>query len=211
LTNHDRRTIALAIALSALAGYVDALGFLSFGNFFVSFMSGNSTRLAVGLAAGDLRYAVLTCGVIALFVLGVVVGTLVGSRSLRRRPAVLTLVAALLASAACFHAFGLPRFGIAAMLLAMGAENAVFQRDGEVSIGLTYMTGTLVKLGQRLAAVLRREPQAAWAPYLMLWVGLVVGATLGGVAHAHVGLAGLWIGSVAALLLAWISRTLTSE
>jgi uncharacterized membrane protein YoaK (UPF0700 family) len=130
LTNQDRRTIALAVALSALAGYVDALGFLSFGNFFVSFMSGNSTRLAVGLAAGDLRYAVLACGVIALFVLGVVFGTLAGSRSVRRRPAVLALVSALLATAACFHAFGLPRFGIGAMLLAMGAENAVSSGRG---------------------------------------------------------------------------------
>lgn len=30
-------------------GYVDAVGFMMTGGFFVSFMSGNSTRLAVGL------------------------------------------------------------------------------------------------------------------------------------------------------------------
>src|SRR3546814_9729783 len=34
---------------------------------------------------------------------------------------------------------------------AMGAENGVFLRDREVSIGVTYMTGTLVRVGQKLA------------------------------------------------------------
>src|SRR3546814_16057259 len=33
----------------------------------------------------------------------------------------------------------------------MGAENGVFLRDREVSIGVTYMTGTLVRVGQKLA------------------------------------------------------------
>jgi uncharacterized membrane protein YoaK (UPF0700 family) len=30
----------------------------------------------------------------------------------------------------------------------------VFQRNGDVGVGLTYMTGTLVKTGQRIAAAL---------------------------------------------------------
>ena len=33
---------------SALAGFVDAVAFIQSGGFFVSFMSGNSTRMAVG-------------------------------------------------------------------------------------------------------------------------------------------------------------------
>lgn len=37
---------------------------------------------------------------------------------------------------------------------AMGAENGLFLRDGEVSIGLTYMTGSLVRMAQRLAGAL---------------------------------------------------------
>ena len=43
------------VALSTLAGYVDATGFLMLGGFFVSFMSGNSTRLGVGLIEGTPR------------------------------------------------------------------------------------------------------------------------------------------------------------
>src|SRR5216683_1717023 len=48
----SRRNISLACALSALAGYVDGIGFLHLGGLFVSFMSGNSTRMGVSLAEG---------------------------------------------------------------------------------------------------------------------------------------------------------------
>jgi uncharacterized membrane protein YoaK (UPF0700 family) len=43
----SRRNVALACALSALAGYVDGIGLSHLGGLFVSFMSGNSTRMGV--------------------------------------------------------------------------------------------------------------------------------------------------------------------
>ncbi len=46
----DLRNLILALALSALAGFVDGIGFLHLGGLFVSFMSGNSTRMSVSLA-----------------------------------------------------------------------------------------------------------------------------------------------------------------
>src|SRR5689334_8967098 len=49
----SRQNILLACALSALAGYVDGIGLLHLGGLFVSFMSGNSTRMAVSLADGQ--------------------------------------------------------------------------------------------------------------------------------------------------------------
>jgi uncharacterized membrane protein YoaK (UPF0700 family) len=48
----SRRNIALACALSTLDGYVDGIDFLHLGGLFVSFMSGNSTRMGVSLADG---------------------------------------------------------------------------------------------------------------------------------------------------------------
>jgi uncharacterized membrane protein YoaK (UPF0700 family) len=64
------RNIVLACALSALAGYVDAIGFLHLGGLFVSFMSGNSTRMGVSLAEGHFQAAAEALGLIVLFVLG---------------------------------------------------------------------------------------------------------------------------------------------
>jgi uncharacterized membrane protein YoaK (UPF0700 family) len=40
------------------------------------------------------------------------------------------------------------------MALAMGTENAIFERDGKIQVGLAYMAGTLAKAGQHLATAL---------------------------------------------------------
>jgi len=80
----------------------------------------------------------------------------------------------------------------------MGVENAVFQRDGEIVVGLTYMTGTLAKLGQKLALAISGGDRFAWLPHLGLWLGLVGGGILGALDFAWIGLDGLWIATAAA-------------
>ena len=94
--------------------------------------------------------------------------------------------------------------GVGRMLLlaaAMGAENTVFERRGEVAIGVTYMTGTLVKLGQHIAAALTGGARFGWVRYLGLWLGLVAGATAGAFCFAALGRSAIWIAAGAALLL----------
>lgn len=206
MTRYDRRAIALAIALSTLAGYVDATGFLSAGGIFVSFMSGNSTRLGIAVARGQWDNVLLIVEVVGLFVLGVTLGTLLARRVGRwRKPVILLLVAALLTVAAAAQEVHLSRLGMGAMLLAMGAENAIFQRGGEVSIGLTYVTGALVRVGQRIAAIVDGGARWAWSPYALLWLGLVVGAASGAYIHNVYPLVGLWPAVAYALILAGIA------
>ncbi|WP_425997981.1 YoaK family protein [Caulobacter sp. DWR1-3-2b1] len=199
VTGYDFRVRTVAICLASLAGYIDALGFMELGGFFVSFMSGNSTRLAVGMTA-DLANAALAASLILTFLLGVIAGSLVARFAKHhRRAAVMSFVAALLFTAASLNAVGFQHAAIVAMGLAMGAENTVFERDGEVSIGLTYMTGALVKLGQRLAIALTGGSKTAWGPYFLLWSGLVGGAVLGSSAYAHLGLKALWPAAIASV------------
>jgi len=198
MLRHTRDLRGFAVSLALLAGYVDALGFLKLGGFFVSFMSGNSTRLGVGLAHGPAD-AAIAVSLITSFVVGVILGTFVGRvRKIRRGPAVLFLVAALLATAASADLWGIPGFAVLVMAAAMGAENAVFERNGEVSIGVTYMTGTLVKLGQRICDALLGGDRLAWVWYLLLWLGLVIGATIGTLIYPRLGLQGLWIAAAVA-------------
>jgi uncharacterized membrane protein YoaK (UPF0700 family) len=205
MTRYDNRVRLLATGLSAVAGYVDAIGFLSLGGFFVSFMSGNSTRLGVGLADGSMN-ALIAAALIATFVTGVVIGSVIGRLAkVWRRPAVLGLVAVLLAIAASLDTVSQTRAAVIAMGLAMGAENAVFERDGEIHISLTYMTGTLVKVGQRLASIPFGGAPLAWTPYFLLWLGLTTGAVAGAIAYTRLGLAGLWIAAVAAGLCAFVA------
>lgn len=207
MKDYRRRDVALAAALSGVAGYVDAIGFLKLGGFFVSFMSGNSTRLGVGLATGHWEAAVTALSLIALFVAGVVLGALAARwAGEERRSVVMALEALLLAGAAGLILGGFDKVGVAAMVLAMGAENAVFQRNGDVGVGLTYMTGALVKAGQRIAAALTGGDRWAWGPYALLWAGLTLGGALGAAAYLRFGVLALWGAAVVVGALALLRR-----
>ena len=206
MKDYRRREVALAAGLSAVAGYVDAIGFLKLGGFFVSFMSGNSTRLGVGLATGQWATVRTALALIGLFVAGVVLGALVARRAGEgRRSVVLALEAALLAASAGLFTTGFEVAGVAAMVLAMGAENAVFQRNGDVGVGLTYMTGALVKAGQRIAAALTGGDRWAWGPYALLWIGLTAGGALGAAAFLRLGVVAVWAAAAVLGVLALVS------
>lgn len=195
----------LAVCLAMLAGFVDAIAFLQLGGFFVSFMSGNSTRLGVGLALAP-QAAAIAGLLIGAFVIGVAAGSLLSRRAGRhRRQVILFGVAAALGSAAVAHAGGLSLPAAALMALAMGATNAVFERDGESRFGVTYMTGALVKLGQGLAAAASGGPRWTWLAYLFLWLGLTVGAGTGALTYGYFGGKALWAASAVAGLLALVA------
>jgi uncharacterized membrane protein YoaK (UPF0700 family) len=195
MTPYDRR---LGAALSGIAGYVDAIGFLMSGGFFVSFMSGNTTRMGIGLA-GAIYQAALAGGLIFAFVAGAVFGALVGhAAGARRRVVSLGLVTALLATGAALAALGAGTPAVLVVALAMGAVNTVLADDGEVKVGLTYMTGNLVKLGLAIAAALRGERATRWLQHLALWLGLLAGAALGALAFMALRTGALWL-AVAAM------------
>jgi uncharacterized membrane protein YoaK (UPF0700 family) len=198
----SRRNILLACALSALAGYVDGIGFLQLGGLFVSFMSGNSTRMGVSLAAGQWLPAAEALGLIALFVVGAALGSLIvlGRNAYCQCWLLLAEGGLLVASALCY-AFGLPNTAVAAIVLAMGLENAVFQIDGGAGLGLTYVTGALVKVGQQIVAALTGGPRFGWLPNLLLWAALVAGSLCGALAYHWINLAAIWFAAGSALAL----------
>jgi uncharacterized membrane protein YoaK (UPF0700 family) len=204
----DSRGVALACALSGLAGYVDGIGYLYLGGLFVSFMSGNSTRLGVTLAQGQWVNAAEALGLIVLFVIGAGLGCLIVlGRGANRQPRVLLAETLLLVTAALCNTIGLPNVAIALIALAMGLENSVFQVEG--GLGLTYVTGTLVKVGQLAAIALRGGARWAWVPNLLLWAALVVGSLCGALAYYWIHLAAIWFAAGAALALSGVSAFLT--
>jgi uncharacterized membrane protein YoaK (UPF0700 family) len=201
----SRRNVALACALSAVAGYVDGVGFLHLGGMFVSFMSGNSTRLGVSLAEGQWSHAAETAGLIALFVTGAAAGSLlVVGRARYGQCWVLLTETLLLAAAAASYELGLPGLAVVAMVLAMGLENAVFQIHGGAGLGLTYVTGALVKVGQLIAAALTGGSRWAWLPNLLLWAALVTGAVGGALAYRSINLSAIWFAAGTVLILGGI-------
>lgn len=184
MTRYPAPLAAAAVALAALAGFVDAVAWIELAGFFASFMSGNSTRVAIGIATGDWGAVRIGGALVLMFLSGVIAASVVGHRFAGRHKAPVMLVVTIALTAAACAAWWSQRMAPLLLLaFAMGAENGVFNRDGEVSIGLTYMTGTLVRMGQRIAATLMRVPgDTAWGPYLMLWLGFVCGGVLGALA-----------------------------
>ena len=207
MRGHPPRHVAAAFLLAGVAGFVDGIGFLHLGGIFVSFMSGNSTRLGVDVAALDWATAAKVGGILLTFVLGCGLGSLVGRHGQPgRRRHVLALVGGLLAASPLLHLAGVEMAAMAAMVLAMGAENAVFQKDSDPGIPLTYMTGALVKVGQRLAGALDGRDRWAWVPNLLHWLSLTTGALLGATTFALIGLYGLGLASAVVLAVAATRR-----
>lgn len=175
---YDLPRRSLAYGIAGLAGFVDAAGFLAAGGYFVSFMSGNTTRLGVEAAARS-PAALVPILLIVCFVSGVAAGAVVAERSGAPKRSVLMLSTLLIAAGAVSHALGLIALFVGASALAMGAINNAFRREGEVAVGVTYMTGALVRFGQGLAARFMGRPAPGALAHLLLWASLAAGAVLG--------------------------------
>lgn len=199
---YDPARQRLALGLAGLAGLVDATGFVVAGGYFTSFMSGNTTRLGVELSENP-ALALTPLGLIAAFLAGVIGGALIGRRAGgRRKQVLLGLIALALGSAAALLAADLATAFLMLSAMAMGIANNVFSRDGEVTVGVTYMTGALVRFGQGIAARLAGQPLASTRGYGLLWSALAAGAAAGGALSWH---APLWaaIAATGLALLLW--------
>lgn len=210
MSRTEKPFVALAVALSGLAGFVDALAFTSLGGFFASFMSGNSTRLGVGLGTAHFQDAAMAGALIMSFVAGVIVGSVVERAYAHwRQPAVMVGVTLFLTCAAILSSLAPGPLVLLFLASAMGMENSVFTRQGEVSVGLTYMTGTLVRAGQRLAGALMGDADRwGWLRWLVLWLGFVCGVVLGASAQQALRWDALWFAPPAAAALTWVAAIL---
>lgn len=192
----DRNARILAVGFAAMAGMVDAIGFLASGGFFLSFMSGNSTRLSVGVVEGAPHVGMVALLLLS-FVGGVVAGSLIGRRNIlahaQRQAFILIIISLLLFAAPLIAGLGYLLVGLCLAAFCMGLENTLFEREGSVSFGLTYMTGALVKIGQGLATMISGGPRLDWVPYLLLWLGLISGAAVGALMFGIFGYNSLWL------------------
>ncbi|MBK5000963.1 DUF1275 domain-containing protein [Pseudomonas sp. S31] len=196
--------LGLVAGLSVLAGMTDAIGLLALGDF-VSFMSGNTTRLAVAISEADIALVLRLSGAIVGFVVGNALGVILARAFRRRAWPVLLVVAALLAGAAAWP-FAASFPALLATTLAMGMINAVVEQVNGLPIGLTYVTGALSRFGRGLGRWLLGERRSGWRVQLVPWAGMLLGAALGAWLQHHLGLQALAGSCALACLLALVSR-----
>jgi uncharacterized membrane protein YoaK (UPF0700 family) len=207
-----RNAELLAAALAMIAGFIDAYGIITYG-VFVSFMSGNTTQTGYQAAEGLFGPASRAALAILFFVVGSFAGTfLVQAAGRLARRAVFGVVAATLAELVGLTHFGFLTvgFGIAIVSVAMGVMNSALSRVGAQSVSLTFVTGTLSRVGSHLAQAASHAPltdaQGPWDTHLRralmlsrIWAGFFAGAVLSGAATP---LYGAWVLSAPALILA---------
>jgi len=184
--------LGTGLLLTGLAGYVDALGFVRLGGLYTSFMSGNTTQLAVLGAQVELHRMVLPAILIFAFLTGSVLGSglaiLVPARW--ATPTVLAYEA-LLILAGLGLGLASPELGLAAFFIAvaMGSQNAVLTQVTGFRAGTTFVTGALFSLGQKIAQALTRTGNPlGWIGDALVWVSLLVGALMGAHAYQQFGL-----------------------
>jgi uncharacterized membrane protein YoaK (UPF0700 family) len=171
-----------------LAGLLGATAFTHSAGYFLTFMTGNSERAVLGFFRHESWLSITATSLLAAFVGGVVIASLCRRHiwvAHPHGPTVLTTFCLLTAVAvdalaggwSADHVSFVPILFVA---FGIGALNTSFVRDGEVSIPLSYVTGTLVKLGQGIERHLSGGVAAAWLGYFLLYVSFLAGATIGG-------------------------------
>ncbi|WP_207863928.1 YoaK family protein [Pseudomonas sp. 58(2021)] len=195
--------LAMVAALSVLAGMTDAIGFMASGDF-VSFMSGNTTRLAVAISDGDVSLTVRLVILVATFVFGNALGVVIGRLGGRRALPLLLCIATLLCGAAAWPSdVQLP--ALLAAIVAMGMLNAAVEEVNGLAVGLTYVTGALSRFGRGLGRWIMGERRNGWRVQLVPWSGMFIGAILGAVLEHHLGLKALYASGLLAALIGLVS------
>ena len=163
--------------LSLTAGSADAVGYMGFGRVFTSNMTGNVVLLGIDMGEGHLAAASRTVFVLAIFVLGVAAGALLG-RNVRERdwPRLAARMIGLEKIALVLFAIGWaicagtrnPLIdGLLLFLLtfALGLQSAAMNRLSAPGVSTTAITGTLTVLVTGLVELIlptSPKPEGTW-------------------------------------------------
>jgi uncharacterized membrane protein YoaK (UPF0700 family) len=178
----------LSWVLAVLAGVLGATAFTHSAGYFVTFMTGNAQRAVLGYFSGDVLLSVTAALLILCFVVGVAVASVCRRHfwvAHPHGPTVLTTFS-LVAATALDIVIGrwdqseLDFTPILLVVFGIGALNTSFVKDGEVSIPISYVTGTLVKMGQGIERHIAGGKAADWLGYFLLFASFTLGATVGG-------------------------------
>ena len=198
----------LSWVLAALAGVLGATAFTHSAGYFVTFMTGNAQRAALGYFRHDVRLSITAALLMPCFVAGVVIASVCRRRfwvAHPHGPTVLTtfsLIAATVVDVVDegWEADLLDFAPIMLVVFGVGALNTSFVKDGEVSVPLSYVTGTLVKMGQGIERHIAGGTAADWLGYFLPFASFVAGAAVGGVIGLVVN--GTWMLVVASVMCA---------
>ncbi len=216
--HHPSGPLVLAVTLAGVAGFVDAHLFLHVTNVFVANMSGNMVRAGISTGSADWAIAGGSVAALIAFSAGVVVAISHHDRQLRRdgrvRPDDLVVVEALLVlSLPIIVMVGDVEFSnrpdaihvvvIAIGAFSMGIQASSLRRVGSIAVATTYGTGTVVRIGEKVALALRRAERTSVgrrSATVAVLVGVLAGYVGGAAAASALGASPLLLFVPTALL-----------
>jgi uncharacterized membrane protein YoaK (UPF0700 family) len=187
-----------AVLLCAIAGYVDAIGYVTLGHVFPANMTGNTVLVAVAALQSEWLRVANQAVTLAAFFAGAILAHVLGRAS--GRPALPFLAeAGLLAAVAAAPP---PRTAALALLaVAMGLQSGAQGRFGAATLQTVVVTGTMTRLAinlvdaaavllagagrQRNSALSRQPLPPPLAIYALAWIAYGIGAGIGAAAVRH--------------------------
>jgi uncharacterized membrane protein YoaK (UPF0700 family) len=163
-----RQRSGLAIAMTAVAGGIDAIGYIVLFKVFTANMTGNTVAIGIGLVQHDFLLAARRGFAIPMFLLGMLWSRVIAHVGKLRewRHSASVLFGSEAALLACFAVLGLllvpgGKLGsdtgplyyelLALLSLAMGVQNASLSHFGPLSVRTTHVTGNLATLADEMA------------------------------------------------------------
>lgn len=216
--NGTLSSLAVALALTWIAGFVDAVGWLTFAHVYVANMSGNSVAVGISLGRGDFEAFLKHFWPVFIYVAGLVCGRLMleiaGRLRVRRVASIAFAFEALVLSGVALTGNRLNSYWLQVGLLAftMGIQNATLTRFSSLTLHSGFVTGTLLKFAQELVkfgtwawdesrkggfksqAIGRfwNEESFRRSWYLgMAWLSYITGAVLGAISRDRAGIQAL--------------------
>ena len=172
-------------------------------------MSGNSTQFGMALAHGDHHVVEWAGAVIACFVVGAFIGSLVyaSGRSFRIQLVLACELVCFLTAWKFNAAFG-TNVVLLFVALAMGMQNAIHEAVAGAATGKSFITGALFGTGDALArACLGKTHFAEAGANAFSWLAFVTGVTIGTFAVGSLGVASAIL-AAAGIVVALMGLTL---
>jgi uncharacterized membrane protein YoaK (UPF0700 family) len=144
-------SVRRVMALSAVAGYVEVIGYADVGGIYPAIMTGNTVQLGLTLARAQWSHFALLLFAVGLFFLGGIIASLI-RRHLRRPPIELFFMAALLVVASIVRLHAQLRIPVELPLLALALamQGETISRFGGVSLQSIVVTNNMVKFSDAL-------------------------------------------------------------
>lgn len=187
--------VAFVLLLVTVAGLTDATLYQHSKEILAVYITGDTSKLAQFTQQGDIAKALPLLGIIAAFLASTTFAAWLGNRLAQwRAPVLLSLIALLFVFAWPASAPDYPYGVVLLIALAMGMLNQVCSQEP----GVTFLTGTLVRLGRSLAS----GDIAAAAPLALRWAIWLLAALAGAALDALFPAVALLIIAAWSLLLA---------